>query len=298
MQWGQIKTLFILSFLILDLFLLQVFLEKQSDSGVRQLTIESEQIIDRLENRGIELSDDILNEEAPTVSRISSEDVAFSDRVRSQIKQLEEDGSQQIDLLETEGVLMASLEEPAELTDGSSDAIISEVAQVVPFADQYSYWGYNEEEGVALFFQKVNNRTVYFNQGGLLMVRIEEGAITDYVATLLSLPEEEEAASESSRLTSKVTIINQLSENGYIQSGDEITSMQVGYYNALNPSENIGPQLFEPTWKIVVNDEESYFAFAISGEIIEVSEDDFIEDMKQAFDFRDYTFEEENTQDE
>lgn len=292
MQWGQIKTLFILSFLILDLFLLQQFLDKQTESEVNQLTIESEQIIDRLEDEGITFADEVLNEEAPSVARISSEDVAFSESVLGQIEQLEEDETQQIDLLENEGVLKASLEEPVDLPeDITSQAIITEVGEVVPFADQYSYWGYNEEEGIALFFQKVNDRTVYFNQGGLLMVRIEDGAITEYVSTLLSLPAEEETTNEAGRLTSKVTIVNQLSENGYIQSGDEITSMQVGYYNALNPSENIGPQLFEPTWKIGVNDEESFFAFAISGEIIEVSEEEFIGDMKQAFDFQDYTFE-------
>ncbi|MCA0972286.1 two-component system regulatory protein YycI [Halobacillus litoralis] len=296
MQWGQIKTLFIISFLILDLFLLNQFLNKQYQSQVNQLTIESEEMIDQLEEGGVTFAEGILDEETQPLARMSSRGAEFSDSVLGQIETLDEGEAQQIQMLQNEGVVKSELEEPVEVTE---DTMIEEVGQIVPFSDQYSYWGYNQDEGIALFFQKASDRTVYFNQGGMLMVRVEDGAITEYVATLLSFANEEEATNEPIQLISKVTIVNQLFENGYIQSGDEVTSMQVGYYNALIATENIGPQLFEPTWKVVVNGTESFFAFATSGRIIEISEEDFIQDSIRAFDFtQDLELETENNDEE
>lgn len=294
MQWGQIKTLFIISFLILDLFLLQQFLQKQDQSQLSQLAIENEETADELRNRGIEFSDDILNMDVPNVNGINSQEIEFSEEVLSQIETLDEEEGQTVQLLENETVLRVALTDPVEV---SEESIREDVVDLVPFADQYSYWGYNEEENIALFFQKVNDRTVYFNQGGVLMVRVEEGQITEYVATLLSFSNEETEQSQgSNQLISPLNIILQLEDNGQIESGDEVTSMQVGYYSFFNlvPSQENGPQRFGPTWKVVVNGDEFHFLFATNGQILDLDESNFINRTIQAFDF----YENENVEED
>lgn len=281
MQWGQIKTLFILSFLVLDLFLLQQFLTKQSQEEVAgQLATVAEDITTELEERNITIEEGIIEDEAPPVNLITSSGIGFPEDILTKIESLEDSETHTVELVENNTVLKASLSEPVEVTE---DNVITQVASVVPFSDQYSYWGWDEDQGVALFFQKVNDRTVYFNKGGILLVKIENEEITGYGATFLSFNPPSEGT--ESNLQPKLNIVKQLVDAGKINSGDTVTSMNIGYHTSINltPGEENGPQQFAPTWKVTVNESENYFIYAITGNIVDIPEDEFIEETKNAF---------------
>ncbi|ARI75565.1 two-component system regulatory protein YycI [Halobacillus mangrovi] len=282
MQWGQIKLLFILSFLILDLFLLQQFLSKQEQTELPQSTTTGNTVQQELENNNITLSEEIPPE-VPMVPNVTSTQSEFSEEVLSDIEALEEEGSQQINFVR-DNVLKATLKEPVEFTE---DNVIEKVGEFVPFSNQYSYWGWNKEQNVLLFFQKTNDRTVYFNRSGFLMVKVEDGKMTEYVATLLSF-EDEEVEKETS-LISPMTTVKRLLDEGKIETGDEITSMNIGYLNGitLSPGEENGPQVFGPTWKVTVNGEENHFVYAIDGKIFPVDEENFIQTAKESYEMTD-----------
>ncbi|ASF41361.1 hypothetical protein CEH05_20190 [Halobacillus halophilus] len=283
MQWGQIKVLFILSFLVLDIFLLNQFMEKQQASELGPIaTANSESFEDELENNNITVSWDNVPSEVPAVPQTISSGSEFSEGVLSQIQELREGDEQTVD-----SVLKSELSEPVEVTE---DNVVDQVNSVVPFSNQYEYWNWNKEEGVILFFQKKNDRTIFYNSGGFLMLQVEDGKITSYIATLLSFSNGDEQApssgSQDPQIIQPSKIIQKLMDEDHLASGDEVTSMSVGYYNSfyLVLGEENGPQVFAPTWKVTVNGEKILFVYAITGAVIDEKESAFIEKINSSFD--------------
>lgn len=290
MQWGQIKLLFILSFLILDLFLLQQFLSKQAEDELGQISTVAESVETDLQENDITVAEDAIPDNLPEASEIvSKSNSAFSEEIMSQIEDID-DSNQQIELDEDRQVVKVTLDEPIEVTE---DTLQDEVDSLIPFSSQYSYWGWNEEEGAAMFFQAVANQTVYFNKGGLLLVNIEDSEITGYVASLLSFSDEESNVNEFNQSDVNLEPLNAirtLLDNGYIQPGDEVTSMDIGYHTSfdLAPGEENGSQVFTSTWKVTVNGERNHFVYSLYGTVIEnIDEASFISDIKRTYNFED-----------
>ncbi|MFZ0370094.1 MAG: two-component system regulatory protein YycI [Halobacillus sp.] len=286
MQWGQIKVLFILSFLVLDIFLLNQFMEKQQASELGPIaTANSEDFEDELENNNITVSWDNIPSEVPSVPQTISSGSEFSEGILSQIEELRE-GDEQTVAVQNNSVLKGKLNEPIEVTE---DNVVEQVNRVVPFSSQYEYWNWNKEEGVILFFQKKNDRTIFYNSGGFLMLQVADGKITSYIATLISFSDGEEQASSSGtkdpQLIQPSKVIQRLMDEEHLVSGDEVTNMTVGYYNSINlvPGEENGPQVFAPTWKVTVNGEKILFVYAITGAIIDEEESAFIEKINSSF---------------
>ncbi|MEC3884286.1 hypothetical protein GLW00_00540 [Halobacillus litoralis] len=282
MQWGQIKTLFIISFLILDLFLLQQLLGKQAEDEVGQISTVAESIETELEANDISIKDDAIPEELPEATPIESESThTLPDDVMSMIEGMDE-SDKEIELKEDNQVLQVTFDEPIEVTE---DTIQGVVMDVVPFASRYSYWGWNEEEGAALFFQAKDNKTIYFNNNGYLLLNIVDGELTGYVATLLSFENGgySGASGETEVTIEPLSAIRILLNNGLIEPGDEITSMDIGYHTSysLPAGEENETQVFASTWKVTVNGDRNHFLYTFDGTIIEyINEESFISDVK------------------
>ncbi|MGV2622895.1 UNVERIFIED_CONTAM: two-component system regulatory protein YycI [Halobacillus marinus] len=294
MQWGQIKLLFILSFLVLDIFLFTQFLDKQEETELSQISTESENAEEELASNDITFADDVLAEEVPNVeglqSRINDE---LLEEIDSQVEEIDKD-EQSVEV--EDNVVRGTFNEPIEVT---KDDIQSKVNEHIPFGSQYSFWGWNEEQGVALFFQKANDRTVYFNEGGYLLVDVSGGDMNGYVAAMLSFGEPEAGeASQGGDVIGPVNAVKKLYDAGEISSGDEITAMSIGYHSSFNlePGEDYGPQMFAPTWKVTVNEEDNKFLYAYSGTIIDISESDFIEGVLSRYDLNETPSEESDGQ--
>ncbi|SIS55232.1 two-component system regulatory protein YycI [Salimicrobium flavidum] len=272
MQWGQIKTLFIISFLLLDLFLLmQLWANRESAviQEVAETTLEEE-----LSAQNIDISE--VPSEAPGVSFLTAEPGGFSEQ---QLGSLEEKDNQQVNVY-NDRLLVATLDDPVEV---DKETIREDISEIIPFSNRYSYWGWNEDETTALFFQKMNNRTIYYNRGGLLMIRTENGQITGYTATLLEEPEMESENMQQD-LISPMDIVSLLYNNGYLQENDEIEDMTVGYYSLVNleAGEEDGYQVFAPTWRVRVGS-DFYFVHATNGQILTNNAGDFIESVTEAY---------------
>ncbi|WP_431802211.1 two-component system regulatory protein YycI [Halobacillus andaensis] len=273
MQWGQIKTLFILSFLVLDLFLLQQFLTKQEDASIGTID-EGSMFEESPAEDNVSISDDVPKE-APEVDFLIASLSEFS---QSQLDRIGELEGQRAEVYGSE-LLVSTFEEPVSL--GQSEESINEaVSEHVPFSDQYSYWGWNESEDRILFFQTTDSRTVYFNPAGVLMIEVEDGRMTGY--QMSQLREDEDENSDQRELLDPRDVIDILYEEREISSGDEITNMKVGYHSAAGFEPT---QVFAPIWKVTVNDEEDLFLNAVTGEgqLLDLEEEDFIGDTSEYF---------------
>ncbi|UOQ44799.1 two-component system regulatory protein YycI [Halobacillus salinarum] len=264
MQWGQIKTLFIVSFLILDLFLLQQFLSKQDTNELTTLSPSQEE----LEDMDIDLSN--VPEEKPILKVMKAKPDEFAEENIEEIHDLDQD-QQEYKIID-DRLLVSVFKDPIKIDE---DNVTEQVSKYVPFASQYSYWTWNKEKHVIIFFQKANNHTIYYNKGGALIIKVDDGKMTKYSASLLNISDEE--FGEQADLIAPIAAVQQLRDS--LSKGDEITEMNLGYYSNINLNllvEN-GAQVFNPTWKITVNGEDEYFVDALKGTLLSMDEGKFID---------------------
>ncbi|MET3683852.1 regulatory protein YycI of two-component signal transduction system YycFG [Alkalibacillus flavidus] len=268
MQWGQIKTLFIISFLVLNIFLAQQFLEKISDTNLETLSQTSFE--DRLEAQNIEYSD--LPESGQEEVYVSSSRYELTE---DDLNEIESNFDNQRMVIMNNDTIVSEFNEPLELDGGDND-----VLDYVFRGDEYQFWKeYNDN--LVLFFQKQNGRPVFFNYSGVLAVKLnEEGHVTSYAQTLLN---EAQVESDAQTVLAPMSAIEVLYSD-VLERGDEITDMSLGYHT-LVPLEE-GEQIFTPTWKITINHEDIHFVNAIEGQLITTEEQEFVESMTYFVDYQ------------
>ncbi|MDX8045412.1 two-component system regulatory protein YycI [Gracilibacillus sp. S3-1-1] len=266
MQWGQIKTLFILCFLILDIFLLHHYIS--NPSAVYEYTEEFPREDDVRNNiSGL----DYLPDNAPTEEAI----------LYAATKEFDEEDREEIDALPDQKkviidnqLIFAEFDKPLNINIAESP---QELASYVWDFDQYQYFGMDEVTDSYIFFQQMDH-PVYFNKSGLLLVHTnEEGEVTGYVQTILEKTEDSSSPEEIN--TPFEALAGLYFNDGYITSGDEITKeVALGYHNLL-PLPN-GVQVLAPTWQFEVNSERYYFVNAIESHLSYRNTKEFIDEVK------------------
>ncbi|SET24668.1 Two-component signal transduction system YycFG, regulatory protein YycI [Oceanobacillus limi] len=269
MQWGQIKTVFIICFLLLDIYLIVLFLEKEQseDYSTNELTDLSIEEQLKLEEIGI----DNLPEEQPDEERINVQQKQFTDEEKDSLNSFGNQVSEVVD----NSFILSLFEEPISIPDEATNEEINQVVKGnIIFAGEFDFEYRNDEANVLVFFQEKNGRTVYFNHSGLLLVLLNENnEMTGYVQTVLGDPEK---SSDKSELIKPITAVGTLLDNYRLFSGDEVTDMEIGYHTFF-PLEN-GVQVFVPTWKVEVNEEHNHFINALEKKIFPTDELTFIEE--------------------
>ncbi|HIS27820.1 MAG TPA: two-component system regulatory protein YycI [Candidatus Avamphibacillus intestinigallinarum] len=270
MQWGQIKTLFILCFLILNVYLFYQFIDKQNESDLRVKEAPDSSIETKLKNENIKVGK--LPQDEKRESFISVKQRSLSDKDKKELDKLQ---NQTTTILDDKQIL-SSFDKPIEIPkDAKEDAVATTVKQNVWHGDEYSLWNWNKDINMLVFFQKKKDQPVFFNQSGVLLVFLnDKNEIISYTQTLLGDADDKDA--EKKDLIKSIKAVETLYKTNELQSGDEITNANIGFYTRL-PFEN-GVQVFVPTWKITVNDERHYFVNALEGYAIPSNEAQFLTD--------------------
>lgn len=268
MQWGHIKTLFILSFLILNIYLLVQFMDKQNDAdnGIldnRELAIE-----DQLKAENITIPK-FETEELEKEAYISVSQKKFLDEELQPLTAVKGLQSEVVD----QNLLVSELEDPIPVSKNATDEEISNlVKSQILFPDHYTYWGWNEELNILIFFQEIDDRPIYFSQNGLILAYLnEENKITHYTQTMLDKATQQ---GDLQTLIKPIRSIEVLYNQHYLKSDEEVTNKVVlGYYARLLTEGN---QVFAPTWRVNVNGERNYFVNAIEGLVSPENEIEFL----------------------
>jgi len=270
-QWGQIKTLFIICFLILDVFLVQQFFEKREQAQIGLLPDST--IEEQLEAEKITLGD--LPKESIKETYISARRYVFNDEDQ---KKLDESENQSYELFNDGTILLSELEESVPIdVEASDEDITTKVKNQILYGDNYEYWGHNKESNKLLFFQSYKNNPIFFNESGVVIVFLnEDQEMTRYVQTMLD--DFNKTGEKQELIKPKQAAITLFSRNE-LYNGDNVSDMNLGYYT-LVPLSN-GLQVFAPTWKILVNGERQYYVNAMEGQLISMDESTFVEDTIQ-----------------
>lgn len=262
MQWDQIKTLLILSFLILNIYLLVQFTEKQEQADLSVLEHTESTIEDQLEAENIKIPN--LSNKKYNETFIS---VAPKLIVNDELKKLKELKNQDNEVIQNR-LIVSKIDEPIKVSERSNQENLNNLLdELVLFPDSYSLWEWNEQANMIVYFQEKIDRPIYYNQSGLVLFYLnEQNEITHYTQTVLGEDEENE---DSRDLITSMRAIETLYDSDKLESNDEITSVEMGFHTRV-PLDS-GVQVFAPTWEVEVNDESRYFVNAIE-EVIFASE--------------------------
>ena len=262
MDWNKTKSIFIIVFAILNVFLYSLYLDRYKEAeSVAFLTESSNE--EKLEAENITYSD--LPEEVEALPYVTGTMKTF---VATDVP-----GVDLKDNRRNDKILSVSFTEPTPL-DGkvSKEALQKFVDTTIYEGEQYGLWKIDEKEKMALFFQEVNGKPLFYSDSGYLVVYWnDKGEITHYEQTIFENIIEGEQQKD---LISPVQAIHNLYQKRLLPSNTKVDSAELGYSEYVTVSENT--QMFLPTWRIKATfedgTEEEFFVNAIKGDVIEVKD--------------------------
>jgi len=266
MQWGHIKTLFILSFLILNIYLVSAFIDRQQDIGYldnQELPIEDQLAA---ENITYNIDTDVTESTYISVTQrvLSVDELA-------ELKGFEGQTSEVIN----ESFIATKIDSPVSVPKDVQKQEIENIVQTnVLYGEEYLLWNWNEELNVLVFFQKKDERTIYYNENGLLLVYLnEDNEMTHYTQTVLG---KAEVQGDPVALNQPIQVIGTLFKGNYLNRDDVVNDVKLGYYSRIAAE---GIQVFAPTWRVTVNEERDHYVNAIEGIVYESDELEFLQNV-------------------
>ncbi len=257
MDWSRIKTIFILTFLVLDIYLVYQFLNTR-DAAQYEIPKEAT-LEEKLKN------DDIHYEELPELKQkehyLSVRTKVFTSEELSKVK------GQSISIGDGTSV-ESKLEKPFKLSGKFQPAELSTFIKANIFAgEQYKFWSKNDEDGTITYYQEYGNKMFYYNSNGKLTFYLnEKNEVTSYKQTYLEIIDE---LSEAEELLTPLRALETLYKKGLLKPKSEITDVELGYSTLVYLTAS---HVVTPTWRIEVNGEENLFVHAFEGRVLPVTD--------------------------
>lgn len=268
MDWSRTKTIFIVTFLLLNSFLVYQLMEKRAGS---QLNVRAEATIEeRMSEMNITVTED-LPEDMEEISHIVGQVVDIEEEVSGIVGEENVEENEENDLVEV------SLEEPYDTPEGPynneatreafNESVINFVENNVYEGEEYVYGEWDDENREMHFYQTFEDAPIYTSEENQLVLRFNEDTqITGYSQIFLELQEQDD---KKDMFLPYLAIERLLNEN-LITFNDSVTEVEIGYFNFFSPIGN--SRVFSPMYQITINDDEEYLVNAIDGAIQEMTE--------------------------
>ncbi|WP_399629948.1 two-component system regulatory protein YycI [Sporosarcina sp. SG10008] len=263
MDWNKSKTIFIIVFSIVNVFLYLLYVDKVTDA-------QNVQVMGKTPIEELLKMDNVTYDQLPPYkndpSYVSAKSMIFIDE---QINKLE---NQKVEISD-ETFLQSKLDDPVSVMNTKGDFDFTEIlAKYVLNGAEYELWDVDEEAQEALLFQKVMDNPIYFSSNAKLVLHWnDKGEVTNYEQSMLH---EFGTFNRKKDLLSPIEAIGNLYSNGHLKQDSKVKSMKLGYSTHVQVSET---QVFAPTWHVRVElkdgVKEDYFINAIEGMIIEFQQE-------------------------
>jgi regulatory protein YycI of two-component signal transduction system YycFG len=258
MDWSKIKTIFIVTFLILDVYLLYQFMNIR-DANKYELITETP-LEEKLK------ADDIQVSELPKApikdQYLSAKPKTFT---KGDIGKL----TGQTAVIEAPGtVLQVTLDKPYQLAKKFDPAEFAAfLKDNILYGDHYLYGEKSEKRGTITYYQQYDNLPLYKNISGMIIFNInEENQVVSYQQTYL---EDMKNLTAEEELLQPLNAIETLHQKGLLKPKSKI-KVELGYSTLLQLTAT---QVLAPTWRVIVNDDQSLFVNAFEGQIIEFTDE-------------------------
>ena len=274
MDWSKSKSIFIVVFLILDVFLYSLYLNRHTEAQLVQRESLTEKTIEaRLKDDNIKYG--IL----PT----NIEKAAY---ISGKVKNFEQENlkiESSNNVLIDKNKLVVTLKNPIKIKDIDEASSYNDFLKLNVYeGSSYTLWQIDKENKKATFFQTVNTRTLYYILNGLVEVTWnDQNEIVEYEQTLL---EDIVAYKDEKVLTTPLRAIQTLYNKGLLLPNSTITKVNLGYTTLVQFTQT---QVFVPTWEIQVQTEKDglkeFFVNAVQGGILDLTLDaSKVEEVEEA----------------
>jgi regulatory protein YycI of two-component signal transduction system YycFG len=260
-DWSKTKTIFIIVFFILDIFLFVQFLDKRHASQLNMTKDAS--IEEKLKDNGIQYVE--LPSENTKGKYLTAKSKNFSD------VNLEELPNQSI-TIQNGTTLLSIFDEPISVKENMEQEMIHTFLKTYVYqGGQYRFWKWDQEQNRLIFYQEYNQKLFFKNVNGRLIVNLNnQNQIIGYEQTLLE--DIQELANEN--ILPAIRAIETIHQQGLIKADSKITKVELGYYTLVQLTES---QVLTPTWHFVIEQGdtkkvEDIFVNAIEGQVFQVSE--------------------------
>jgi regulatory protein YycI of two-component signal transduction system YycFG len=259
LDWSKTKTIFIIVFLILDIFLLTLFINKYNENQYDFLA--EAKLEDRLQIENIKYDQppSIEPERQPYLNAITK---AFT---QEDIKELK---GQSVEVMGTTTIsskfedskyVISEKFKPEELNDFIDKNVLH--------GDSYSFWGIDEEQQRILYYQTYKGKPLFKNINGELAIYFnEERKIVSYTQTLMTDFEE---FTDNKSVITPLQALETLYYKEKLPSDSAVGRPEIGFYTLVPEAEK---QVLSPAWHFTVTkDGETAHLFvnAFEGNIIE-----------------------------
>lgn len=259
MDWNKTKTIFIIVFSILNVFLYSLYLNRLTDA-------QNVQVMGKTSTEDLLAMDNITYSELPPYindpSYLSAKSKRFTEE---QLADLDN----QVAMIEDGTRIKSSLNEPVSVMNSKGDYDFTEfLSKNVLFGTDYLEWNIDKEARQAIFFQKVKDNPIYFSSHAMLTLFMNrEGEVTRYEQSMF---DEFDRFNRKKDLISPIEAIGNLHSRRYLPQESTIQQMTLGYSMFVQVTET---QVFAPTWHVRVElkdgQTEDYFINAIEGKMID-----------------------------
>ncbi|EIJ80181.1 hypothetical protein PB1_07467 [Bacillus methanolicus PB1] len=259
MDWSKIKTIFILTFLVLDIYLMYEFL-KVLDQNKYELITETS-IEDKLAADKIKYP--VLPKGPIKDQYVSAKPKIFTGEEMMNIK------GQTVSIVDGT-TLHGTFDKPFQLSDKFDPSEMNAFIKTnILYSDKYAFWEFSEKDKKITYFQKYQDKFIYSNKNGSLEFFLNDSnQIISYRQTLL---EDIEEMAEKEEVLSPLKAIETLYQKGMLEPGSKITKVELGYYTY---EIFTASQVLTPVWRFVVDEEENFLVNAFEGQIIELNNDE------------------------
>jgi regulatory protein YycI of two-component signal transduction system YycFG len=257
MDWNKTKTIFIFTFLILNIFLGYKLVERKNESQLEVITTST--IEDLLAE--MEITYPKLPQIKKTETHISAIKIPFAN---DEINELQ---GQQV-TIEDDGTIIAVFDQPTPLMSPlqPEDEVVTFVSENVINGGTYSFWKVNKEGNKIYLFQTFNGKPIYFNNSAVLIIYLDaENQIVGYEQTFLTVQLKE----AEQNILPPLKVLEVLLDKQYLHYKGVVSKIELGYFNLPEIAGNI--QVLAPTWHVVIG-ENHYFVDAIDGELLKIGQ--------------------------
>ncbi|MFA1714466.1 two-component system regulatory protein YycI [Peribacillus frigoritolerans] len=263
MDWNNTKSIFIMVFFVLNIFLLYQFLEKINDSQLESFT---EPLTDEL------LKEDEISIETPLPKQKLKDQFLIAQSKtfeKKDIQYLKNQKAKIIDDNKLVGTFKIPVGMKAEINAADLDIFLKEY---ILNGSEYHFWSFDEISQTITCYQVADKKMLYNNSKGKVTLYLnKKGEIVSYEQMYLKVIEKFNKPKE---LVSALSAIGALYDNDDIKPKSKVTNVKLGFYNSLQTTSV--SHLLVPTWWVVIDDETDLFVNAFDGEVIELNTEEKI----------------------
>lgn len=263
MDWNKTKSIFIGVFLVLNIFLYSQYLNTYNEAQKLELLGKSNDIEARLREENI--THIALTESSETAPYITAKVKKYS------LDELPANSNQQYTLM-SDHELIVTFKAPIKLISTKQKATLNDFLQQYVYEGQsFELWEIDEEARTATFFQRFNDRVLYYNENGEVKIYWNEnGEVFMYEQSMLENIEENEQKKD---IMPPLQVLQTLYAKNLLKPDSHITAVKLGYSTLIRDTQT---QILTPTWKVRVqtaDGEEEYFVNAIEAKVIDITQD-------------------------